>query len=424
MDKVIALIVAAMVLLAAFSAYSFYQVQTLRSEVSGMAEEGTSKEDLQSIAKSVQAIQEAIANLSQEVAGLSAGISQAQGLGEVVENLSTSIDSLKEYVSEEIAKLREELRYPLTLTDALGRSVTFTSPPHRVVCTAPSATEIVFAVGAGDLVVGVDQFSNYPPAVAEGKESGKIAVVGGYSTINVEKVVELKPDVVFMTPGVQEKFVKALDNLGVNVFVLWEGSVGDIYRSILTVGLITDHFDEAVSLVQNISERISGAHAAVIKYLNVTGQEPLRVYYELSLDYWTIGSGSFINDVIALAGGVNIFGNESMYYFQASPEAVIEADPDVIITTGMGGWFGPPQEIINRIVSRPGWDNITAVREGRIYVLNGTLEDILVRPGPRIAAAVEVIARVLYPQAFGLSEVPNIINDTVAQEWGIDLGTG
>ncbi len=424
MDKAIAVVVIALVLLAAFSAYSFYQVQTLRSEVAGVAEGGATKEDLQSIAESVQEIQGAITNLSQAVAELNAKVSQAQGLGEAVQNLSSSIDELREYVREEIAELREELKYPLTLTDALGRSVTFTSPPERVVCTAPSATEIVFAVGAGDLVVGVDQFSNYPPAVVEGKESGKIVVVGGYSTINVEKVAELKPDVVFMTPGVQEKFVKALENLGINVFVLWEGSIGDVYRSILTVGLITDNFDEAVSLVQRISDRIASTHAAVMKYLNVTGQAPPNVYYELSLDYWTIGSGSFINDVISLAGGLNIFANESMPYFQASPEAIIEADPDVIITTGMGGWFGPPQEIINKIVSRPGWGNITAVEEGRVYVLNGTLEDILVRPGPRIAVAVEVIARILYPQAFGLSEVPNIINDTVAQEWGIDLGTG
>ncbi len=424
MDKAIAVVAAALVLLAAFSAYSFYQVQTLRSEMAGVAEEGASKEDVQSIAESVQQIQEAIANLSQAVAELNTKISQAQGLSEAVQNLSSSIDSLREYVREEIARLKEELRYPLTLTDALGRSVTFTSPPERVVCTAPSATEIVFAVGAGDLVVGVDQFSNYPPEVVEGKESGRIAVVGGYSTINVEKVVELRPDVVFMTPGVQEKYVKALENLGVKVFVLWEGSIGDIYRSILTAGLITNHFDEAASLVQKISERIAATHAAVMKYLNATGQPPLKVYYELSLDYWTVGSGSFINDVIALAGGVNIFANESMPYFQASPEAIIEADPDAIITTGMGGWFGPPQQIINKIVSRPGWGNITAVKEGRVYVLNGTLEDILVRPGPRIAAAVEVMARVLYPQAFGLSEVPNIINDTVAQEWGIDLGTG
>ena len=424
MDKAIAVIVAALVLVAAFSAYSFYQVQTLSSKVSSISAQGATKEDVQSIAQSVQEIQEAITNLSTAVAELNARISQTQGLSEEIKNLSTSIEQLREYVSEEVSKLREELKYPITLTDALGRSVTFTHPPQRIVCTAPSATEIVFAVGAGDSVIGVDQYSNYPPEVVEGKESGRIAVVGGFSTVNVEKIAELKPDVVFMTPGVQEKFVKPLENLGITVFVLWEGSIGDVYRSILTVGLITDHFDQAASLVQNISERIASTHQAVIKYLNTTGEEPLKVYYELSFDYWTVGSGSFINDVIALAGGINIFGNESMPYFQASPEAVIEADPDVIITTGMGGWYGPPQQIIQRIISRPGWSNITAVKEGRVYVLNGTLEDILVRPGPRIAAAVEVIARILYPQAFGISEVPNIINDTVAQEWGIDLGTG
>lgn len=422
MEKALAIVLAALILLASFSAYSFYQVQTLRNELASVSEKGATKEDVQAVAEAVQKIQEAITNLSSAVAELNSKISQTEGLSSAVQNLSTSVDALKDYVREEITKLKEELRYPLTLTDALGRTVTFTAPPERVVCTAPSATEIVFAVGAGDLVVGVDQFSNYPPAVVEGKESGKIAVVGGFSTVNVEKIAELRPDVVFMTPGVQEKFVKPLENLGVKVFVLWEGSIGDVYRSILTVGLITDHFSEAVSLVQNISERIAAAHATVMRYLNQTGESPLKVYYELSFDYWTIGSGSFINDVISLAGGVNIFANESMPYFQASPEAVIEADPDVIITTGMGGWFGPPQEIINKIISRPGWGNITAVKDGRVYVLNGTLEDILVRPGPRIAAAVGVIARILYPQAFGISEVPNIINDTVAQEWGIDLG--
>ncbi len=390
------------------------EVSSVKSSVSSVAS------NLQSVRSGLNSVQSNVKKLSNTVKSVTAEVkSLAERLASVTSNITLIQDQIKV-----VQKQVESMRYPLTLTDALGRQVTIPYKPQRIVSTAPSITEILFLVGAGSNVVGVDKFSNYPPVVKELVKNGTIKVVGGFSTLNIEAILMLKPDIVFMTTGVQERYAKELAGMGVTVFVLPSRDMADVFSDILTVGLITGHFNKALKVVEEMRNIITSTRLKVEEYLNKTGGKPVKVYYEIYPDYWTVGRTSFINDIITLAGGVNIFENETTSYFVASPEAVIAANPDVILMNYNYGYFGTVNDLIKRITSREGWANITAIKDGRIYVFSGVAEDIMVRPGPRAALAIALMARVLYPQAFGITVVPHNINETVMQEWGIPTSLG
>lgn len=390
------------------------EVSSVKSSVSNVAS------NLQNVQSGLNSVQGSVKKLSNTVKSVSA---EVKSLAEKLASVTSNVTSLQEQITA-IRKQVETMRYPLTLTDALGRQVTIPYKPQRIVSTAPSITEILFLVGAGSNVVGVDKFSNYPPVVKELVKNGTIKIVGGFSTLNIEAILMLKPDIVFMTTGVQERYAKELAGMGITVFVLPTRDMSDVFSDILTVGLITGHFDKALKVVEEMRNIITSTRLKVEEYLNKTGGKPVKVYYEIYPDYWTVGRTSFINDIITLAGGVNIFENETTPYFVASPEAVITANPDVILMNYNYGYFGSVDDLIKRITSREGWANITAVKDGRIYVFSGVAEDIMVRPGPRAALAIALMARVLYPQAFGITVVPHNINETVMQEWGIPTSLG
>ena len=404
------------------------KIEDIRHEVSSMAREVSSvKSSVSNMVGSLQSVQSGLSGVQGNVKELSNTIrnvvTEVKSLAERLASVTSNVTSIQEQIKA-VREQVESIRYPLTLTDALGRQVTIPYKPQRIVSTAPSITEILFLVGAGKNVVGVDKFSNYPPIVKELVKNGSIKVVGGFSTLSIEAILMLKPDIVFMTTGVQERYAKELAGMGITVFVLPTKSMADVFSDVLTVGLITGHFNKALKVVEEMRNIITSTRLKVEEYLNKTGGKPVKVYYEIYPDYWTVGRTSFINDIITLAGGVNIFENETTSYFVASPEAVITANPDVILMNYNYGYFGSVDDLIKRVTSREGWANITAIKDGRIYVFSGVAEDIMVRPGPRAALAVALMARVLYPQAFGISVVPHNINETVMQEWGIPTSLG
>ncbi len=393
-------------------------VKEIRSSISSTNEELNRLENkVASIEKSLVYVNESLEITWSKLENLSmvltTVVSNVSEVSLKYSELEKSLVMIKEYITS--------LKYPMVLTDALGRQVIITHEPRRIISAAPSITEILFAIGAGNRIVGVDEFSNYPPVVKELVKNGTIEVIGGFSTINLEKIALLKPDVVFLTTGVQERFVKELASMGITVYVLSDRSIEDVFTGILTIGIIVNRGDSAVELIEELKSRLMKTYLIVHEYLNKTGSQPLKVYFEVYPDYWTVGRSSFINDVIMLAGGKNIFNDIETPYFPASPEEIIARNPDVILTTSMYGSFGPPENIINRIRSREGWSNITAIKEGKIYLFKGTLEDIIVRPGPRIIIAIEVLARVLYPGAFNISVVPSVIDNNVVGSWDICL---
>lgn len=273
--------------------------------------------------------------------------------------------------------------YPLTLTDSLGRQVTLEAPPQRVVSLTPGHTEILWAIGAGALQVGRSEFCNYPPEVEA------VEVVGQYTadTISIEKIVDLEADLV-IGDSLHAELAQAFEGLGIPFFVLIPVQLRGLYSDILKLGLLTDHAAEAAQVVVEMESRIG---AVELKLADAVPADARKTFfYEIWNDpLMTAGPSTYLSEIVTTAGGVNIFGDLTDAFPSVSAEALIERDPDVIL----GNTFIDPEAI----TAREGWDAITAVQNGAIY---GFDDDILQRPSPRAADAVELVARALYPDVF------------------------
>lgn len=276
---------------------------------------------------------------------------------------------------------------PLVVTDGLGREVTLAAVSERIVSLAPSNTEILFAVGAGGDVVGVTEYCDYP------EEAREIENIGGFSakSISVEKIVSLEPDLVVASGGVQQPVVEALEQVGVPVIALAPSDFEDVYENILLIGQVTGHEAQATEVVEEIRTRMD---AVAEKVAAVPREKRPRVFWEVFDEpLMTAGPSTFTGQMIELAGGVNIFADVTEDYPQINPEEVIARDPDVIIGPDSHADKLTPEQV----AARPGWDQIEAVKDGRIHLIDG---DIASRPGPRLADAVEAMARALYPDQF------------------------
>lgn len=276
----------------------------------------------------------------------------------------------------------EPAAFPLTITDDLGNQVTIEAEPQRIVSMAPSHTEILYALGLGDKVVGVTEYCDYPP---EAQEKPK---VGGFSNIDLEQVVGLNPDLVLGTDIHAQSVGPALVERGLKVVLINPETVDDVLDKIVLVGRATGREEAAVALAGELRSRIEATMAKAQK-----AEHKPRVYWELSNDLYTAGPGSFIDDLITRAGGVNIAANAGEQWPQLNLEALILADPEVIILADH-----PYGETAEGVKARPGWADISAVKNGRIVeVLDSNLVS---RPGPRVAEALEFVAKALHPELF------------------------
>jgi iron complex transport system substrate-binding protein len=277
--------------------------------------------------------------------------------------------------------------FPIALTDDLGRQVTVSALPRRIVSLSPSTTETLFAVGAGDQVVGVTKFCNYPPE-AQTREK-----VGGFSanTISVETIIALKPDLVLSAGEIHRPVIEALERAGIPVFASAPKEFAGVYAAIESVGRLTGHEAEASGVVADMKARVS---AVKDKTKALHQDRRPTVFYEVwDEPLMTAGPKSFVGTLIELAGGVNIFADVSEEYPQVSSEEVVRRNPAVILGPDSHGDRLKPE----MIQTRSGWGGLRAVREGRIYLVNG---DIVSRPSPRLVEALEEIARVLHPDLF------------------------
>lgn len=271
----------------------------------------------------------------------------------------------------------------VSVVDDLGRRVVLEKIPERIVSLSPSATEILFALGLGPKVVGVTRFCDYPPE-ALGKEK-----VGGFSNPSVEKVVSLNPDLVVADAGIQAGTVERLGKLGLKVVALKPKNVEEILDRIRMLGRLTGMVEEAEKLTSEMKARMEAVRERV---KHIPESDRPKVYYEVWHDpLMSVGPGSFIHVMLEEAGGVNIFRDAKTDYPLVSPEAVIERNPDVIITTK----HNPAS--LDEIRSRPGWDVIKAIKLGRLYKLD---DNIIVRYGPRVVEGLEALARVMHPTLF------------------------
>ncbi|WP_456330356.1 ABC transporter substrate-binding protein [Archaeoglobus sp.] len=262
--------------------------------------------------------------------------------------------------------------------------------PQRIVSLAPSNTEILFAIGAGDRVVGVTDYCNYPPEVIEKKEKGELVSIGGYTTINIEKIVSLNPDLVVASYGNGIENIETLRRMGLEVVAFDPKTVEDVMKDIILIGIATGEKENATKLVNEMLEKIEKVRE------KVGDEQKVRVAHVMWYDpIWVSGKNTFIDEVIRLAGGENVFNFEG--WRTVSVEDLIAANPDVILVSSGSGMGGGRDVVYEWIMSDERLSGIKAVKEGRVYVVDA---DIISRPSYRLAEAVEVVAKCLHPEVF------------------------
>jgi iron complex transport system substrate-binding protein len=279
----------------------------------------------------------------------------------------------------------------LEITDDHGRTVTIADITERVISLAPSATEILFALGVGDKVVGVTDYCDYPEELAEKIDTGEIQKVGApFPGFNLETIVDLKPDVVFAIGATVPDYVCDLDELGIPVIVLNAKDIDAIFHDIELVGEVSNKEEEAAVLVAVLGDdidenlyKVSAASVVRAVFYGVDVSDPALL--------WTAGNGTFIDALINLAGGVNIAGDlEGWPTYNL--EDLVDTNPDVIVLGG-ANWGVSAEEVAGRLV----WEDLDAVKNERIYAIDDTT---LVRPGPRIAEGLELLATLIHPELF------------------------
>jgi iron complex transport system substrate-binding protein len=276
-----------------------------------------------------------------------------------------------------------EAAAPFTVTDDLGREVSIEKTPESVVSLAPSITEILFALGLGDKVVGVTEHCDYPEA-AKGKPK-----VGGYFTTSLESILEQDPDLI-LTDG-YDPVIEQIKERGIPMLVLQPTDISGILSDIKLVGDVMNVEGEALRLVDSLQQRMDDV---VESTANVASRP--TVFYEIDASDqtkpWTVGPGSFADTLISLAGGQNII-KEGGAYPQINLEKLLSADPDVVI---LGDY---PYVTPEQVKGRAGvWQELPAVKDGRVYAINDP--SLTSRPGPRIIDGLEELARIIHPELF------------------------
>jgi iron complex transport system substrate-binding protein len=264
--------------------------------------------------------------------------------------------------------------------DDLGRDVEVPLKPRRIVCTSPEITEILFAVGAGDRVVGVVRGCDWPPPARE------LPLVGDFSNVSLERVVALRPDLIITTGHEQERMLAQLERLDIPVVAFLAKDFASVRRNAVAVASLVGEEKNGAALVAKLDRELAAVETAVDAI--PAGQRP-RVFLEISPEpLMTVAKGSFVDEAIAFAGGVNVGVELPRPYSRIDPEAVITADPQVIV---LCHGSGTPAAV----GARTGWGRISAVREGRVYGVN---PDIVLRAGPRLGEGVAALHALFYEE--------------------------
>ncbi|AEE95952.1 ABC transporter substrate-binding protein [Mahella australiensis] len=268
--------------------------------------------------------------------------------------------------------------YPVTVTDVKGRSVTIEKKPESIVSLTPSNTETLFALGLGDKIVGVDEYSNYP------EQANAIKKVGDFNGPNIELITQLKPDLVVAGGYIQDEAIKKLEDIKIQVVSSEAAGLEELYQTIDVLGEATGTQQQAKQLVEKLK---SNMKAIADK---TTSLDKPKVYFNVDINgFFTAGKGTFISELIAMAGGTNV-ADDSEGYAQYSVEKIVEKNPDIIITTEHAG---SPEDIKNIEALK----SVNAVKNDKIYSLDA---DIVNRLGPRVDQALEQLARVIHPEIF------------------------
>ena len=272
----------------------------------------------------------------------------------------------------------KQTSYPLTVTDAYGNDVIITEEPTRIISVSPSITENLFAIDAGDLLVGRTDYCDYP------QEVSAITSVGAIDSPSMETIVELEPDLVIASSIFTEDSYEQITDLGIPVVILTDATdIYGVYTMLETLGEITNHSEETTEVISQMVASISDTQE------KITGLEKPSVYYVLGYgeygDY-TAGGDTFVGNIIELAGGDNIAKDVSGWSY--SLESLIEADPDIIIL---------PEGMKADFIASPNYSSLSAVVNDQVYEID---QNQLERQGARNADAVLALAGIFYPDVF------------------------
>jgi iron complex transport system substrate-binding protein len=268
---------------------------------------------------------------------------------------------------------------PITVTDDAGKQVTLARPATRIVSLAPADTEIAYAIGAGSKMVGGTSYDDYP---AQAKALPK---VGDFASPSVEKIVALKPDLVLAAGGIQAILRTRLEKLGMQVYIVdpttYAGTIDDLGK----LGALAGVADQAAKVAQSMRDALKTVQD------KIAGLPAPSVFFEVyPKPLMTAGKGTFIDDLITLAGGRNIASGAGTGFINFASEVLFKDNPEVYVAP-IGSQSNPGQ-----ISSRPGYDQLKAVHDKRVFTIQ---DDLVVRPGPRLALGLQELARMFHPEA-------------------------
>ncbi len=269
--------------------------------------------------------------------------------------------------------------YPLVLKDDTAVEVTFEEAPKAVVTLLPSETEIMYAIGAGEKVAGVDNYSNYP------EEAGQKPKIGDME-LNMEALLALEPDLVLASSSMNAQAIESLRGLNIKVYATDPKNYDAVIEKITVLGQIMDSQQSAAE----VAGKMEQVRNDVME--KTKAAEAKSVFYEVFEGY-TVGGGEFIDSILEMAGGRNIAHEESGW-FESDAEFVIGKNPQVILYSSMEGDNGSQA---TAIAARAGWDVIDAVKEKQIFPIT---DDLISRVGPRLADGLLEVAKALHPELF------------------------
>ena len=266
----------------------------------------------------------------------------------------------------------------IVIIDSLNRTITLEAPAKRIISLSPATTEIIYAIGAQKQLIGDAQYCDYPEAAK------KLPKFGSFDTVNAELVVAAKPDLVLLAAGVQQNFLPQLEQAGLNVAVLDAHNLSEIWNNIRLAGKVSGNEKAANALADSLARRVD--HLA--KRAAGAKERP-RVFFEVWPDpLMTAGDGTFISDLIGLAGGHNIAAGKVKGFGQYSREMLVAANPDIYLLSSHGD---KPESL----KKRSGFKELGAVKQGEIHVVN---DDLVTLPGPRIVDGLEQLVGIIHPE--------------------------
>lgn len=288
-------------------------------------------------------------------------------------------DIVKEPEKQELSQNTEN--YPLEVEDDFGNKVTIEKSPEKIISLAPSHTEILFNLGLDAKIAGVTTYCDYP------EEAKTKEIVGDYTAINLEKIIEINPDLVLIYGPGDEESNNRLKEAGITILGFMPESIDQVIDTIKKIGEITEKAEEAKEVTDKMIEK----RDSIVE--KVKDKDKVKVFYEIWHDpLMAAGPGSFMDELMTIAGGDNIAKDAEGQYPQFDIEQLIERNPEVYLTSK-----DSEEKTVESIKARPGYEDITAIKEGNIYILD---PNIVSRPGPRIVEALELVAKAIHPELF------------------------